>query len=302
MTEPLRFTLGECGAQALLLLRSDGPLLVAAVFERCFYLEAEGAFACLGGREIGLGPLSGRLDTPRGMSWPASGLKDSLACARTPTAIHLGGRFVLSLANARLWCPDPMPERPEPAGVARALERLQAVCAGRSALDGLPQGRDAVAAARCWLAVIFGSEKAGPGDPRGWLPALIGLGPGLTPSGDDFIGGMLIALHALGRAEAARLLASRALPLAESASNAISRALLAAAADGQASAALHRLLHDALRGDCDRMKVRLAAIGRIGHSSGWDTLAGIAAVLRAWLAVERVQRSCGDSRVAIVSA
>ena len=290
MAETFRFALGYCGSRALATLDSQAPLRVAAVFERSFYLEAAGAFACLGGPEIGLGPLNGTLDTPGGMNWPASGLRVGMRCARSPGAIHLGGRFTLALGAARSWRPAAAPDRPDPAAVRSVLDRVQVAGPKPSALDGLTAGREATAAAARWLARVFGSPAAGVGDDCGWVSRLVGLGPGLTPSGDDYLGGIMLALHGLDRPEAVGRLATLCLPLAASASNAISRAHLAAAAEGEGGAALHSLLNDMLRGDCARLGARLAEVGRIGQVSGWDGLAGILAVLRAWSAAAPPRR------------
>ena len=41
---------------------------------------------------------------------------------------------------------------------------------------------------------------------KGAVASLLGLGPGLTPSGDDFLGGMLIALHFCGEKSVQNLL------------------------------------------------------------------------------------------------
>ena len=280
MTEAAVLSLGSCGAHALRLLRAESPLRVAAVFERSFYLESAGAFACLGGPRIELGPLNAVLEVPEGMNWRASGLRADMRCVRSAGALHLGPRFVLSLSEARPWRPEAPPVRPDPAAVARALRAVHT----ESPLHDLDAGRAAMAGAGRWLSAVFARAPKSAGEDLAWVSGLIGLGPGLTPSGDDFIGGVLIALHALNHPEPAQRLAGAALPAAASASNAISAAHLAAAGEGQGSAALHRLLNDVLRGDGRALEARLAAVGRIGHTSGWDTLAGSLAVLRAWLA------------------
>ena len=67
------------------------------------------------------------------------------------------------------------------------------------------------------------------------------------------------------------------------AQNSISAAHLAAAAEGLGSAAVHAVFHDLVRGNRGALADRLDAIGRIGHTSGWDALAGVVTVLRAWL-------------------
>lgn len=100
--------------------------------------------------------------------------------------------------------------------------------------------------------------------------SLIGLGPGLTPAGDDFVGGAMIALRVLGgdagRAQADRI-AAWALPLARERTSRISRAHLECAAEGEGHEALHDLLNT---GD----EKHLERLAKIGHTSGLDAAAG----------------------------
>ena len=104
---------------------------------------------------------------------------------------------------------------------------------------------------------------------------LIGMGPGLTPAGDDFVGGAMIALRAFGQAALADRIAAWALPLAETNTNRISRAHLECAAEGEGHEALHDLLGF---GNPERDLARLA---RVGHTSGLDAAAGALHTLRA---------------------
>jgi hypothetical protein len=99
---------------------------------------------------------------------------------------------------------------------------------------------------------------------------LIGLGPGLTPSGDDYLGGVLLALNQLQRASQARALWRWLEPRLARTSD-ISGAHLRAAAAGEA----HEALHAVLAGD-----LALEKLDGVGHTSGWDALAGVVAVLR----------------------
>ena len=96
---------------------------------------------------------------------------------------------------------------------------------------------------------------------------LIGLGPGLTPAGDDFVGGAMIALRAFDQADVADRIAAWALPLARTNTNRISRAHLECAARGEGHEALHAYLGSF-------GKVQLEALSRIGHTSGLDAAAG----------------------------
>jgi len=121
-----------------------------------------------------------------------------------------------------------------------ARGRIEEVGAATSPL--LRLAAPGVAALAEWL---VGCSDAAPDEAASML---IGLGPGLTPSGDDLLGGAMIALRALGRDDRARRVADWALPLAATRTGAISAAHLACAATGEGSASLHELLAALLMG------------------------------------------------------
>lgn len=99
------------------------------------------------------------------------------------------------------------------------------------------------------------------------------MGTGLTPAGDDLIGGALIALRAVGKNGIADRLAKWALRLARTRTNRISQAHLACAASGEGHEALHFALAAILAGRT-RLARELSALRRIGHTSGMDALSG----------------------------
>jgi hypothetical protein len=59
---------------------------------------------------------------------------------------------------------------------------------------------------------------------------------------------------------------------------------LAAAAEGFGSAALHDLHAAIVEGSSEAVPEALRAVTAIGHTSGWDALAGVASALRATFA------------------
>ena len=130
---------------------------------------------------------------------------------------------------------------------------------------------------------------------------LLGAGSGLTPSGDDFVGGALFALRlnqaerALpvtagsvsvrakqGAARAARWqrAATQIVTRAASRTHIISAVLLSDLARGQSYAALHAFAAAIAHGDADAAFNHATALTSIGASSGWDMLAGFMAALR----------------------
>jgi hypothetical protein len=104
---------------------------------------------------------------------------------------------------------------------------------------------------------------------------LLGRGQGLTPSGDDALAGILLVAHAIGvAAPLATAVRSRL-----GSTTAVSAALLDAAADGYAAPDVVALVDAAVAGDDATLARTLPAVLAIGHTSGRDLVAGIAAAL-----------------------
>jgi hypothetical protein len=113
---------------------------------------------------------------------------------------------------------------------------------------------------------------------------LLGLGLGLTPSGDDLVGACLFARRMRGLDVACEVawkaaweVAAQNLTHAASArSNAISAALFGDLARGAAYAPLHELVAAAACQPAREAALIAAAraLTAIGHSSGWDMLTG----------------------------
>ena len=105
---------------------------------------------------------------------------------------------------------------------------------------------------------------------------LIGLGPGLTSSGDDFLVGALALLDALAERKAHAALVRVIAAIPRGLTSALSECLLKAAAAGHVGENLSRAVSAIVSGMPDQA---VAAIRKIGHSSGWDVMAGILTTL-----------------------
>jgi hypothetical protein len=109
------------------------------------------------------------------------------------------------------------------------------------------------------------------------IAGLIGLGPGLTPSGDDFLVGALALLDALAERKAHAALARAIADTPRGLTSPLSDCFLRAAAAGHLGEHLHCAVSAVMSG---APSAALAAIRKIGHSSGWDMLAGVASTLQ----------------------
>lgn len=173
------------------------------------------------------------------------------------------------------------------AGACRALARLEAgaIAEPRGLLrwlagQGLPFPLAAALprfeALRCALADDDFAALAAA------APRVLGLGPGLTPSGDDFLGGVFFALAHAPRAHwAAELPALHAalLRACSQATNPISAALLADGMQGRSYRALHELLAALHTDRWPRVDEALRSLGGIGATSGGDLAAGVLVTL-----------------------
>ena len=109
---------------------------------------------------------------------------------------------------------------------------------------------------------------------------LVGLGPGLTPSGDDFLGGLLFAAHSLKTAYPQDFNweeepVTDLIDWASAQTHPISQAILRDHASGHGPEPLHEVVTSLLNGqDLPRTMGGVKRLTGIGDTSGWDILAG----------------------------
>ena len=289
-----------CGGLASRFLGVQRSGHVAAVLGSSFYLGAPEGVVCVGDQRIDAGALNVVTDAARDTDWAALGMRSGRPWRAQAGCIHIGGVLRVELADAMIWRPRACSESWSRDRTARALSTLLDMARTRMSADGLggivlargePPSRPPllvmawtpVAALRIWLAAAMRSSGAPAAAVPNDVRRLVGLGPGLTPSGDDLLGGVLIALHALDHDDARRRLWHAVRPRARASGNAISLAHLAAAADGYSCAAVHTLLGALRSADRVALAASLDRTARYGHTSGWDTLAGIVTVLGTWV-------------------
>ncbi len=216
--------------------------------------------------------------------------------------LRIGDALMVDLSTANCWrSPQPTPQGrlsldevnvsraaaleavrglPNPRGLGPVIDIL-AGSAPRSVGDGRVPGGELVDQA--WPAISAMAEACRRGDVPRMLAAgleLIGLGPGLTPSGDDFVGGALFSAQHLGAvypeefgsaSASVGAFLERVRPL----TNRISFAILSDLAHGHGPEPLHDFVTAQLRGESAHRALEAAQRTiEIGHSSGYDLLAG----------------------------
>ena len=292
------------GSRVASVLQRGASGRVCAVFERSIHIAVNDEIVCIGGAGIGNGPLNAIVEPAIASRWPA-GIEAGERAEIAGRAIPLR-RWRLDFSGARTWRPDPWPLPTNAVAVRATLDRARSIVGERAPYDGLARlailgehissGAPSDALARIaaprlaalgdWLAEV----ELNAGAPDG-IVGLLGLGPGLTPSGDDVLSGALIGLHAVGAEALAAQMAGALLPEAPNATTPLSCAFLEAAATGEGGEALHGFIGAVVTGQRDRLDAVVDSLGRIGHTSGWDALAGAYLALTAWAAAQGPTRS-----------
>jgi hypothetical protein len=258
------------------LLRAAGAATVRAPLSASIYVEA-------GGDLIWVGPHTSGLHGRAVLCTDARALAEGrpLSC----------DTLMLDVSHVAPWRPRPGPQTaPQAAAMLAGAARLRTALPFLGAPDGLarlwtgaapsfPLGESRTAARALAQACVRDDAEAS----AVAAGALLGLGPGLTPSGDDFVGAAFFARVLLARAGGAeparwRTAADRVLSEARARTHPISATLLADLLDGGAYEPLHDLAHLlATRAPGAVVDEAARAVVGIGHTSGWDLLAGFLA-------------------------
>jgi hypothetical protein len=282
---------------------TDGArLTIAAVFERSFYVTDGCDFACIGVAGIGRGPLNACLAA--GAAWNGPGADEGTSVAIDSRRIVVRGLPRFSLIEAKIWSPFPITAQASSLAIERlrmflteASARAPEMGVSRAVFADDHTSTPVLRAASGPIAVILGEMPNATGrESSSTVPAsiaeaaieLLGLGPGLTPSGDDFIGGLLLALRTIGHGALADAIWKRIAPALSTRTSALSAAHLRAAAAGAGAEAVHAPLAAILEGDDGDVASHLAALDRVGHCSGWDAMAGVVVALCAGLSLREI--------------
>ena len=254
-------TVVHCGHRACLALRrSGGVASPVAGFEDAPYAEAGGEILWVGPRLPGMHPRAVIIASPAPRrTWirfegvPVQGWSGRLPRLTAATSASVG-------AAARTLAAD--------------ISSAPAMGFGAWLVQEPLSFPLTLAAARLHrLARAFADDDAAAAFEAS--ASLLGFGTGLTPSGDDLVGGALFARRWIAPEDVRwRNVGQRLMDLVPVRSHRLSAALFGDLARGESFSPLHDLA-GALAAD-RRAPARVAAreLVSIGHSSGWDMLTG----------------------------
>lgn len=257
----------------------DRPLrgsLVAA-FSRSCYIDLAGRIIAVVGPELLDGPLNLVAALP-----PEATFLDLAAGAAVEVrsrVLDLAGRWQIDTVRTRRWDPRLPPLVPGPE-LDRRMAQARAALEAWAPPDGFARGERRPGRAAEAMGLLADALRSGDAAVAGRAAHdLAGLGPGLTPSGDDVLAGALLATAVLAPPESAPL-RGRIMASARGRTTRISEAYLEAAASGDAGEAWHRLVAG-LRGERDGddegatgLRAAVRGILAFGETSGADMLTG----------------------------
>ncbi len=242
-------------------------------FRRVVDLEIAGEILALVTPGVGNGPFHAVVD-----HLPQRRLPRQLPLHRDGSTLHVGP-WALSLdPPPTLW--DPMPDwphlTPEPEALAALVGTIRRAAAQRRRSS--PFAAAIFGEAPPGVAALFrGIYNEGSALVCGGAARLAGLGPGLTPSGDDFLAGVMLALWLRYRRPVPAL--AWIYEAAAHRTTRLSRAFLRAARDGHADARWHALLAALSGASRTALEAAAHAVLDFGATSGLDMLAGFVLTL-----------------------
>lgn len=257
-----------------------GAYAVAARFRRSAHFRGPGGLVCLVDASLGAGPLNvavsgadfrsvgalavaGDAVTLDGESFPFDASRVYRSAIVVPAGA--GSRF----AEGRAVLEAQLLTRAPPLSLAFLLDARR---------ENAFRGGFASAFVRRMRA---GADLLRRGDPAAGAATLRGCGYGSTPSGDDFLAGVLIAWHVLqlrdGRSRADRI---DAVGRAAAGIDGIAGAFLAVAREGRVDAGMKALIAALAAGGESGIRRAVATVLAHGATSGADLATGFAAALR----------------------
>ncbi len=234
---------------------------------------------CIATRHVTPGP---RTIVTNATSFEAFPLDQDSHTRRVGDLLHVGQDIGVLLGTAVKWTPRPIPGAVLPARVTLLLDALAELGVPGGARGGTETFSRVLAdRVKTELAVIDDAALAD--DAEGVASAaarLVGLGAGLTPTGDDVLVGLAFAAAQLG-GPLALIPRAVARALVREATSAISMTALREACRGRAGQPLANLLATLCgRGTTADVRRAVASLTAIGHTSGTDHAYGLLAAVR----------------------
>lgn len=294
-------------------LNRGRPGQVHSVFDRTFNVIFDERLVGVSRQDVSENPMNVLIEVPTNETMQALGVRKGLPVWVDGRKFEVGEVLEVSLEGAAVW--KPLANASNPLlldAVRRNLDVAEKVAASRDVREGLGPllkkigaifggGRIEVdglndisrKALPHLQQLIEGVRRSDAGMVKEAVGKLIGLGPGLTPSADDFLSGLIGALVWFSNTFSKNIDCVGVLKeeiLAQGGkTNLLSRQLLEHAARGENNARVEKLLISIFAGADSEIKPQLERVMEIGETSGIDMTVGILVAIR--IGMDSVGRS-----------
>jgi hypothetical protein len=284
--------------RALDFIRRSRPARVLHVFPDIINLaDPEGEILSLILDPDQMNPISAALERPGWMDGFLDYVDADCRVHVAPDVVALGPLRVV-IGQPAVWTsrPEWMHIRSAPAHLMKSLDRVRLLLLDQAAAESLavftrdqPDGR--LGEGQWWAravepvqVILEGIETQDLHLLEDGAARLAGLGPGLTPAGDDFLIGLMHAIWSASEDAPAECLCAGIASAAVPRTSIFSAAYLKSAAGGEAPAHWQALLRACAEPESAGLKSAVGALLEHGHTSGQDALSGFVLGARRLLA------------------
>lgn len=295
------------GYRALEILSNSKKYKVHSVFDHAFYIQTSNNFLInVIKNENYISPVSILIKDFGDRSFKSIGALEGMEVKSDNSILIIGDNIItIKLAKASNWAPPPFPKGPliSPMSISLNLRVLRDViytCQSREGLVPLlenvelygplkfflqPQKPTLSERARPYIDMLMRGLFGGQYHMvlSGALP-IIGLGPGLTPSCDDFLLGLILSLNICGNTllkgrkkqiSFYKRVSSEICRIAKGKTTIYSQTLLDQARRGEGHKSVIELIYSLITKDPDRVASASKTVIEMGQTSGADIAIGI---------------------------
>lgn len=277
-------------------MTGDPAIRITGVHTEALTLAIGTELCTLVGYDVGNLPRGIVVEHPRRMDWKSTGLRPGDTATVTGRWLRLGASAQVDLAPARPWqARRRLNGRWGPTSdVDAALDGTAAILRGAPGLASLGEHFRALGegiapaisqgdwirqhAARAMAVAVREAKACNPSEFLSTATGLLGLGIGLTPSGDDFlvglVGSLVLIADWMPALEWVHLTGRELAEEASGRTTAVAASYLRCAARGEIIERQEELLQAAISGDGSTAVAACRTLRRFGHSSGGEIALG----------------------------
>ena len=270
---------------------------VIAVFDSSIYFQTTNRIICLGNRTLKNSPITIITSLPENFSFKRFRLQIQEKVSFFNGGIKIKDTTFAFSEKTKIWHPEELKSPFLPYDIRQGIRYFHKILQNR---DVEPRGfgeilflknlepknlkynkkaLTEISECKRWICQSRAKENKACTSRPYWAENLLGLGLGLTPSGDDFIGGVMIGLHICKKIFMAQCIWDQVSEHISDSTSPIAGAHLYAASTGLGPADIHKLADAILSANSVGMVDLVKSLDMIGQTSGWDIFAGVFVVI-----------------------